>query len=223
MVRTYTRKLCYIKRRLRKTNNISMDERSTIGEFDISGDSEIALQERLEQLLNETKYVTFYKAMTKNDYKVLRGSPEDYGMLMEEWQKQMAIKHSSVEKQLQEIEFDLTYLTNCLLIIPVLGVDEAELAELERLDVEIDPNIKILCDNIQKIVNRLYSKYQLLSGELPKIPAMVKTTGEDMIAELSMSIEMSLPFDLNVQGYLSYHKAARKRSEQLKAITKKKH
>ena len=195
-----------------------MDENSTIrreSEQSIGGS-----RRSVEDLMASVLYVDFFKAMSSNNYELCNLTTKEYGDCMNEFKLRMGIKEGSLQKQISKLDVSIMLLTNTLIYIPFLGAKEEDLEILKRLDVKIVPDIQDLLDNIQTRLNQLVSKIKLINGEMPKLKQLFVVTGQDMIAELSLSTELSLPMDLSLLDYVSYHKAARNKNETIKKSMK---
>lgn len=173
-------------------------------------------KQSIKHILVKAIYVDFYTAMINDNYKLSNLTVEEYAEALVAFNESMKIKNSGVEKQLQSIHKDIILLSNCLIIFPTIGVDKDNLKIVEDRGVELNDDLQILLDNIQEKLNKLVTKYSFISGVLPDMSKIIKPTGEDMIAELSLAIEMMLPMNINLLEYMSYHKAARKKGESIK-------
>lgn len=173
-------------------------------------------RDRIEILLNKVRYIDFYEAMSLDNYRLTGLTAEEYGEVMVAFKERMDIKQGSLEKQISEIDVSVTLLTSCLIYVPLLGLHEDDIEILDKQGVAVADNIEDTINNIQEKVNSLTKKRKLLSGELPKLQQVIKTTGEDMIAELSLNTEMRLPMNLSLLEYISYYRAVKKKNEQAK-------
>ena len=169
----------------------------------------------------EVAYVNFYEAMSKNNYEFSGLTPEEYGDCMNEFRIRMNIKEGALQKQVSSLDVSIMLLTNSLIYLPLLGAKKDDIIMLKRLNVEINEDLQILVNNIQVRLNQLISKVKLINGEMPKLKQLFVITGQDMIAELSLGIELSLPMDLSLLDYVSYHRAAVKKNETFKKRNKK--
>lgn len=154
--------------------------------------------------------------MTENDYKLSKLTVDDYADVLVEFKKRMDIKSNSIEKQLHPITKEISILSNCLIYFPVLGADKDSCDIISKIGVQIEGNIPDIIASIEEQIKIRNSRYNLLNGQLPKLDKVVKKDGLEMVAELSLAIELKLSNDISVLEYISYHKAAKRKVANIK-------
>lgn len=160
--------------------------------------------------------------MSENNYKYSKLSVEDYASVLIEFKNKMGVKEGGTEKQLRPITREMQILNNCLIYFPVLGADIESCKIIKGMGVDIEVDLPTILDNIKEQLKIRQSKYNLLNGQMPDLGDVVKKDGLEMIAELSLAVELKLSNDISVLEYISYHLAAKRKVANIKAKSKAK-
>jgi len=173
----------------------------------------------LARLLTTIKYIPFFEAMGNNEYSHLNITSDEYFAVLYELQYRTNEKQNHVEKQLQSLRVDMTFLNSVAycLASKIKGAKFIKL--LEDRGINTDVSDDELIESIMSKVRSIKVRYDLIDGQRPKIKAAQNITGYDVIANLSASLEYRIPTDICIAEYIGHFKTSKmKRESQKKSI-----
>lgn len=172
--------------------------------------------------LGDIKFIKFYDAISENDSSILGIDEDDFYALYDEFLDKSNERRNQLEIQLEKIDSDKNILLACYTIL-VKGLDPDIMPVLESQGIEVDNMERIdILDSIREKVESLSKKYKILATQRPPVPESAKTDAHQILASLSVALEMPFNFNkITVLEYLAYRKALDKKAEAIKQSQKK--
>lgn len=171
-----------------------------------------------EKTLKDLIFVEFFEALKTDDYESLGISEENFDDLINEYFKHAEASMSITEQTLQKLKVEIAILSSTVQIL-------SEGYNKELIELLQDYKIELYPDNVQEVievlvdkVRRLTQKHTVLDGTIIKIDEDKITSPYDILANLSLGLEIGLNFDkVTVMQYLSYSKALKRKNRDIKA------
>lgn len=168
--------------------------------------------------LKNILFIDFFESLKTNDHNSLGITEDEYTDLFNEYKNSSGYKESATHKQLQKLVIERTILRNCVLFLEVDGYDKNLIELIKDYGWELYPdNVNEIIGDFKKRVESLEIKVKVLRSQLPEVDEEKETSAHDVIAQLSLGLEMKLdPKLFTVLEYISYSKALKDKNAQLK-------
>ena len=174
---------------------------------------------KLENIL----FIPFFEALKTNDYKSLGVTEDQLDDLSNEYFNLIEAKENPIEKQLQRIYIDASIIKSCIVILIEKGYDKDMIEIVKDYGFELYPdNVKDVIEKLTEKSKGLDLKYKVLKSQLPNNKEAKKSSAYDILAQLSLGLEMKLEFKkVTVLEYISLSSALKEKNIALRKIYSK--
>lgn len=176
-----------------------------------------------QKTLKTILFVDFFNALKDNDHKSIGCTEDELEDLANEYFSLLSLKKDQMDQQLRSIIIDVNIIESSIILFNQQEYDKDIAKMLLRFGVDCFPdNMPESIVKLQAKLKELYQKYTVLKAQEIKMP-QENLSGEDVLAQLSLGLEMKLDFNqVTVSEYISYSKALRKKNASIKQQLKRK-